>query len=107
MAGSPLGTTFTDTDAATNDVATATKAAAGEARRHFITHVSASFSAAAIASLELRHGSTVIHKWNVHNSLVVNFDHPIELPPNVAANAVLAAGGATIVGNVNLSGFTI
>ena len=65
---------WVDVDTATNDVATATKAAPSGALCHFITGVSGSFSATASGiALTLKDGSTEIARWYVYDHFAIAF----------------------------------
>lgn len=101
-----LARSWADTDSQDNAAATATKAAVtGEA--HHITGVSASFSAAAIALLQIKDGTTVIWEDYVHNGLAREFVSPLVITAGAVANAVLAASGTPgLIGKVNIKGFT-
>lgn len=95
---------------ADNAAATASRAAPAGGVRHFITSVSASFSASQSTKklLELRYGSTVVASWYVADEVVLSFSSPIELPPGQVANLVLAASGTGgQVGAVVLTGHTL
>ena len=97
-----------ETGTATNDVATATKAEA-DGKRHRVTYVDASFSdSSASALLTLTYGGITQYRY-IHGS-----DYfPVEMIGSVydGSNAgdivaSLAAGGAGVVGRVNILGFT-
>ena len=94
---------------ADNALATATRAAAGEGRRHVVTKVLASFSAAATKLLQLKHGAVVVFEHYVVNSEVVEIPEGLRnAGNNEAVSAELAAsGGAGTIGKVNLCGYTI
>lgn len=95
-------------DTQDNVEATATKAAQAN-RRHVITHVSASFSAAATKLLQVKHGTTVVWEHYVVNSEIVPLPDGVRnANENEAVSAVLAASGAGgTVGKVNLAGYTL
>lgn len=94
---------------ATNATATASRAAdANTTSRHYVASVSGSFSAAASGILMvLKQGSTEIGRWYVHNALHVVFESPVAIAPNTACSVELSAGGAAVVGAVDLCGYTI
>lgn len=94
---------------ADNSAATATKAAPSGGLSHFITGISAGFSAAAAGKqLSLKHGSTEIARFYVHNDLTLTFPSPIKLPPATAANLELAASGTGgVIGAATLMGYTL
>jgi len=89
------------TDSATNDTATATIAAVS-GKQYAITSVSASFSATAEAVLQIKNGSTVVWEDYIYDKIQLNFPDGIAASRGNAVSAVLAAGGATIVGRVNI-----
>lgn len=99
---------WNDTDQQTNAAATATQAEPeGDSQSHFITHVSASYDDATVeGTLQLKYGSTVIMTWNFLGKFSHDFMHPIKLPAEQVANLVLSAGGASVVGDVNMAGYT-
>lgn len=101
--GTPLDG-FVATANATNALATATKAAV-TGKTHYITGVSASYSAAAIGTLQIKDGSTVIWEGSIHNQRDVKFKG-LRATTGNAVSAELAAGGAGVVGRVNIMGFT-
>lgn len=90
---------------ATAATATATKAAAS-GKRHYLTHVSASCGAAAIAVLQIKDGVTVLAEISVHNAEVLTFPTAVQITRGAAVSAELATCGAGVVGRVNISGFT-
>lgn len=94
-------------DSQDNALATATKAAVAN-QKHVITHVSASFSAAATKLLQIKHGTTVVWEGYVVNSLVVDLTSAFPAAgTNTAVSAELAASGtASVLGKVNLAGYT-
>ena len=97
-----------DTDNATNGVATATRVAPAGGLSHFITGISGLFDAAVAGiQLTLKHGSTEIGRWYVHNELSITFPSPVQLPPATVANLELAAGGAGNIGAATLIGYTL
>jgi hypothetical protein len=98
---------WTLTATADNAVATVTRAAEA-GRRHYVTGVSGSFSAALIRLMRLLTGAIVVGSFHVHNSRDVEFATPIEVPENTAATLDLAASGTLgQVGAVVLRGYTI
>lgn len=92
---------------ADNATATATKAAAA-GKRHYITSVSGSFTAAAAGKvLTLKDGTTVLGEWAVHNQFDQAFPLPIRATLGNAVSAELAASGtAGVLGKVTITGFT-
>lgn len=90
---------------ATNDTATATKAAS-TTKRHTISVVSASFStstASALLTITVTlAGTSTTALHYIHGADVV----PLEIigDTNTLVSAALAAGGAGVVGRVNLIG---
>lgn len=93
---------------ADNAAATATKAAPSGGISHFVTSISAGFSATVSgALLTLKAGSTEIGRWYVYDSLTLDFPSPIWVTPGDAVSLELAAsGGAGTVGAATLTGFT-
>lgn len=97
---------WTQTATADNAMASVTRAAE-VGKRHYITGISASFSAANVKLLELKDGAAVIGNFHVHNQRDVEFGVPIELTANSAAELSLPASGtAGVIGAVTLRGFT-
>lgn len=95
-------------DSQTNATATATQAAVAGST-HYVCGVSASFSAAVAGPilLQIKDGTTVVwENYVTTTNAPFIFAHPLPMTAGNAANAVLAAGGAAIVGKVNMSGFT-
>lgn len=98
---------WTVTASADNAAATAEKAAA-TGKKHYVAHVSGSFSVAKIKLLQIKDGATVIWEGYVHNALTADFPVPLPVTKGNAVSAVLAAAGtAGEIGKVNISGFTI
>lgn len=93
-------------DSAVNDVATATKAAES-GKQHCISNVTASFSAAAIALLEIKEDSTTVFSTYVHNGQVVTFPTLFQFRVGAAVSATLAAGGSGVTGAVSMAGLTV
>jgi len=93
---------------ASQDNAEATASKAGvTGQTHYITHVAASFSAAATKLLQVKDGSTVLWEGYVVNAQVIPFDRPLKVTRGAAASAVLAASGTGgVLGKVNIAGFT-
>ncbi len=104
IAGSWVSTANAD-----NALATVTRTAPGNGLRHFITSISASFSAAVAGKLlVLKQGTTEIARWYVHNQLHIVFDSPIEIDPARAISVELAASGtATVIGAATVTGQTL
>lgn len=96
---------WNEADSATNDTATAAHSAE-TGNQHVITSVQGAFSAAAIALLQIKDGSTVVWELYIHNADAVLFQGGIKGTRGNAVSAVLAAGGSGIVGKVNIQGFT-
>lgn len=91
---------------ADNDAATATRTAETN-KCHYITNVSASFSATKSALLQIKDGSTVIAEHYVYDQATLTFPAPIKCTSGNAVSAVLAASGSGgTLGKVVLSGFT-
>ena len=98
---------------AANTAQTITKAAADGANRHFLTHVSASFGAAAETAtgvlIQLERNDVVIMSWYHADTapLVVDFTHPIEGSAGDTFQLVIAAGGTSVVSIGNMAGYTV
>lgn len=74
---------------------------------HYVTAITASFSAAQIALLTLEFPAlTVEANIHVHNAVTVVLPKPLRLPVNTAAVARLAAGAAGVIGAVTMFGYT-
>lgn len=95
-------TTTADNAAAT--VTIADTAAGGQS--HYVTSISASFSAAIAGKLmTLKDGATVVGNYHVHNQRDIVFASPIEI--RGAAEVSLAASGAGgTIGAVTVSYYT-
>lgn len=94
------------TDKDTNAAVTATKAAkAGHA--HVITAIFASLAATAEATLTVTLASGVTFEVEVYDNASLYFEGGLRGGMNEAVSASLAAGGADIVGNVTLIGYTV
>lgn len=90
-----------------NALATATKAADGVSRSHYITGVYASYSAAKTGLMQVKVDTTVIFEMYVVNSMAIDFEIPIQCAPGQAVSAELATSGtAGTIGKINLTGFT-
>lgn len=100
-------TDFSVTDSQTNATATATQAAVA-GRRHHITHVVASLSAAGTALLQVLLGTTVVLERyiTVNTPADLLFTLPVRGNVNELVSATLAAGGVGVVGKVTLQGRT-
>lgn len=95
---------------ASADNAAATVTRPGEAlKRHYITSILASFSAATAGKeLTLLDGAAVILRVYVHNALVLVLPKPIRITAGNAAQLTLAASGtAGTLGAVTLVGYTV
>jgi hypothetical protein len=98
--------TWNEKDSQDNLAATA-KRVASPNKKHYITGVSASFSAAATKLLQIKDGVAVIWEGYVHNGQPFDFLQPLEITAGNEVSAVLAASGtAGVIGKVNLTGFT-
>ncbi len=93
-----------------NTAQTITKAAPSGAGRHFLTHVSASFGAAAETAtgilVQLERNDVVIMSWSVTNDLSIDFTHPIEGQAGDTFQLVIGAGGTSVVSYGNMAGYT-
>lgn len=104
----PVGWTATAT--ATAATATATKAApSGGNTTHVIQGVDWGFSAtpAAPVLLQIKDGSTVIWSTYVLAADKKSWVRGLKITSGNAVSAVLASGGAAVVGIVNIDGVTI
>lgn len=99
---------WVETANADNVAATATRAAE-TGKSHYVTSVSASFSASvAGALLTISEGAAEIARVYVHDHAEVSLPKPIEIAEGTAVSAELAASGsAGVVGAVNLTGYTV
>lgn len=90
--------------------AAATQASAVKAAqpntRHFVTSISASYSAAQVGFLTLLAGAAVVWRGYVHNARDLSFASPIEIPDNTAVELRLAAGAAGVIGSVTVTGYS-
>lgn len=97
---------WVESDSQDNAEATAEKAAA-TGKKHFVSSISASFSASATKLLQIKDDTTVIWESYVVNSGQFTFPSPIEITSGKKVSAVLAASGVGgTVGKVNITGFT-
>jgi hypothetical protein len=87
--------------------ASATHAAGPAGSRHYVTGLSGSYGAAQVGTMRLLAGAAVLGTFHVHNQRDVEFEAPIEIPPDTAITADLSAGAAGIVGAVVVRGYTI
>jgi hypothetical protein len=97
------------TATATNALATATKSAPAAGKAHYLTGVYAFYGAATGAGLlQVKDGSTVILEAFVKDTVpvIIHLAKPYKVTDATAVSAELAAGGASAVGKVNISGFT-
>lgn len=94
-----------------NSAQTITKAAASGASRHFVTHLSVSFGAAAETAtgvlVELKLNSSTVMSWYVTNDLVIDFASPIEGLAGDNVQVTVAAGGTSVVSIANIAGYTL
>lgn len=93
----------------TNAVATATHSAVA-GQRHYIVQVDASFSTSTVSGmLRVKSGSTVLVEKTIHGAGAFDFaDTPQDaLNVNEAVSAELDAGGAGIIGHINIVGFSV
>lgn len=99
--------TWTVTATADNAATTATKTAES-GKAHYVTGLSASFSAANAGKLlTLKNGTTVIGNFHVHDQRDLVFPSPIRIDTGAAAELSLAASGTGgQIGAVTLTGFT-
>lgn len=84
--------------------ASATRAAASGGLRHFVTSISASFSATETGTLLLKQGTTEIGRWFVYDAFALVFPSPVVIEPGNLVELELAAG--TNTGAVTLTGYT-
>lgn len=98
---------WSEIDNQTNALATATRVAE-TGKRHQVTGVSGSFSAAAAGILlVVKDGTTEIYREYIHNAGGMSFPAPLDITEGAACSAELSAGGAAVIGSVNLNGYTI
>lgn len=103
--GDHLVSNWIEDATATNAVATATRAAEA-GKTHYITAIIASYSAAAVGDLTFKDGAAAEFTFTVHNAEVITFAKPVPVTAGNAVSADLAAGGASVDGNVVLIGYT-
>lgn len=96
---------WTQTASAVAALATASRPAVTY-DEHYITGVSASYSAAQIGLLQIKDGATVVWEGYVHNQKDVSFPKPLQLTNGNAVSAELTAGAAGVTGKVTLIGYT-
>lgn len=89
---------------------TLTKAAVS-GLRHYITHISVSFGAAAETAtgilVQLEMNDVVVMSWYVTNDLVVDFASPLEGKAGTTTQLVIGQGGTSVVSIGNMAGFTL
>lgn len=97
------------TASATNAAATATLAAPGVGKQYYIVGFSASFGAAAPPAIPVAVTITIGAFSKTYyistQPLWVELDYPIPSGSNGAASISLGAGGAAVIGAVNMGGF--
>jgi len=90
---------------------TLTKAAPSGAGRHFVTHISVSFGAAAETAtgilVQLEMNDVVVMSWYVTNDLVIDFVSPLEGKAGDTVQLVIGQGGTSVVSIGNMAGFTL
>lgn len=96
---------WTESGSAVAGLATATRAAES-GNRHSISSVSASYSAATIALVQIKFGTTVEWEGYVHNQRDVAFASPLRAGSGQAVSAELAAGAAGVTGTVTITGYS-
>lgn len=94
-----------------NAAVTATKAAPAASDNHLVRGVDAAFSAnpAAFASIQIKDGDNNV-LWQGYVSgtqFKRTFKNGVYVPAGKAVSATLAAGGAGVIGAVNLDGVTV
>ncbi len=98
---------FIAKDSQDNALATAT-VAASTVRRHYITDIVASYSAAKTGLLQIKLGATVVFEHYFSDTYSVHLETAIVGNVNEAVSAELAASGTGgVVGKVNILGFTV
>ena len=99
--------TWSITVTADNVAATATKAAE-VGKSHYITSVSASYSAAAIGLLTTKDGVATIGNYHAHNQRDVTPTRPLKITEGASFEAALAASGSVgVIGAVTATGYTV
>ena len=98
--------TWVERAEATAGDATATHA--GETgKSHYVVGVIAGYDAAQIGTVDIIDGGDVKISQPIHNAGVIPLPKPLKITAGSDAAAVLSAGGAGVVGKVNILGFTI
>jgi hypothetical protein len=94
--------------AADNALASAIRAAEA-GKSHYITGVSAAYSAAVVGKLlEVKDGATVLHRTYVHSARDLEWPKPLKGTAGNAVSVELAASGSLgQLGVVSLTGYTI
>lgn len=95
---------WTETGSASGSDVTATHAGSA-GKTHHVTAVLASLSEAAIATLTLKDGASVIATFDVHNQIAIPLKG-LAMTEGAAAEATLASGGLTATGRITLIGYT-
>ena len=102
-------TTWTARDQQTAALATASRAAPTDGSRHYVTLVMANYDSSSQSGMaELKFGATIVFRSRVgpNSPVRVVLPSPLEVPQNTAVSLELAAGGAGVVGNAAIGGFT-
>jgi len=94
-----------------NAAQTVTKAAADGANRHFVTHLSVTFGAAAETAtgvlVQLKINNAVVMSWYVTVQMFIDFSAPIECSAGDTVAVTVAAGGTSVLSAVNMAGYTL
>lgn len=107
MRATPRAADWIESANATDATAQATRAAPPAGQSHYVTRVVASFSdpaASGLLTLDRGGGNLLVH---VHGAVELDFSSPIAGGAGQAVTLSLAAGGAGVVGRVNLVGYTL
>lgn len=89
---------------ADNLAATVTRAAESD-KAHYVTAITASFSAASTKLLTIKDGATVIGSFYVVNNEVINFATPVKVS-GVLEVSLAASGTTAVIGAVTVAGIT-
>jgi hypothetical protein len=93
---------------ATNAVVTVAYAAAGSGVSHVITGVKVSYTGGSLAggNVKVKDGATAVLDLDISaaGQETITFNPPLKGSPNTAMSVVLAAGGAGLVGKINVLG---
>lgn len=101
-------TEWTQTDTQASPTApTATRAAGAAGVRHFVTSITAGYSAAGIGLLTISDGATVIWQTYINNSFSLTFAKPLGGRAATALTITLAAAPVGASGAFTATGYSV